>query len=212
MASELTELAREVGGDELAERVKRLQEEVEEVEQEIVAELEEDQELGQLLREESNLSESAVEDMSLQAKREVAEEFDLREETVNVRIPVAGRTNEEPDESEEVAINRSSQDTYTKEVEVPAPGGDDDPETMTVEYANQGPSLEAISQFEAKLHEMRAEESRRREERAEEHRENQDMGAIPNHEYMNDEEVDIEDMEDSDIPVAGRDDREYDDE
>lgn len=211
MASELTELAREVGGDGLAERVKRLQEEVEEVEQEIVAELEEEQELKHLLIEEGEFSESAVEDMTLQAKREVAAATGLREETVNVRIPVAGRTNEEPDESEEVAINRSSQDTYTKEVEVPAPGGDDDPETMTVEYANQGPSLEAISQFEAKLQEMRAESSRRREERAQERRENQDMGAIPNHEYMNAEEVESEEI-DADIPPAGRSNREADDE
>lgn len=87
MASDLIEMARIVGGEKLAERIKRLQDEIDEVEQQIEADLDEDQELERQLIEEGDFSQSAVEEMSLQGKREVAEATGLREETTNARIP-----------------------------------------------------------------------------------------------------------------------------
>lgn len=150
MASDLIEMAREVGGEKLAERVKRLQDEIEEVEQHIETDLDEDQELRQQLIEEGDFSQSAVEDMSLQVKREVAEATELREETTNVRIPVAGRYNEEPIEDEEVTINRSSPDTYTEEVPIPAPMQDPttripSPSDMRIRVRRLRPSMNSIA-------------------------------------------------------------------
>jgi len=208
MAPDLIEKARTVGGEELAERVARLQDEVEEVEELVNAEMKETIELEQLLKRDSDLSDSAIEGMNLQAKREVANATGLREETVNVRIPVAGRYNEEPDEQEEVAINRSSPDTYTEEVPMPAPMQDpEDAETITVEREEGGPSLEALNEFHAWLNQERSEATHREQERANERREKQMSGAIPTYEYMNDEEV-----EESDIPAPGEIQREGDDE
>ena len=206
MASDLIEMAREVGGEELAERIERLQDEIEEVEEQIESDLDEDQKLERQLIEEGEFSESAVEDMSLQAKREVAEATGLSEETTNARIPVAGRYNEESTEDEEVTINRSTPRTYTREV--PIEGGEN-PETITVEYEEQGPSLEAINEFHGWLNQARSEESRRHQERANERREKQMSGAIPNYEYLNDGEGEVDESE---IPAPGEIQREADDE
>lgn len=206
MASDLIEMAREVGGDELAERIERLQDEIEEVEHQIEADLDEDQELGRQLIEEGEFTESTVEGMSLQAKREVAEATGLQEESVNVRIPVAGRFNEEPTEDEEVTINRSSPRTYTEEV--PIEGGEN-PETMTVEYEEQGPSLEAVNEFHGWLNRERSEETRRHQERVNERREKQMSGAIPNYEYLNEGEGEVDESE---IPAPGEIQREANDE
>lgn len=119
MAAELIEMAREVGGEELVERIERLQDEIKEVKQQIETDIDEDQKLEQQLIKEGDFSESAVEDMSLQTKLEIAEATGLREETVNTWIPVAGRRNEESDEEEEeVTINRPTPRTYTKEVPI----------------------------------------------------------------------------------------------
>lgn len=199
-------MAREVGGEELAERIERLQDEIEEVEQQIESDLDEDQELERQLIEKGDFSESAVKDMSLQAKREVAEATGLSEETVNVRIPVAGRFNEEPIEQKEVTINRSAPETYTEEV--PIEGGEN-PETITVEYEDQGPSLEAVNEFQSWLNRERSEETRRHQERANERREKQLSGAIPNYEYLNEGESEVVESE---IPAPGEIQREADDE
>ena len=210
MASELLEMAREVGGEKLAERIERLQDEIEEVEQHIETDLDEDQELERQLIEEGDFSESAVEDMSLQAKREVAEVTGLSEGTTNVRIPVAGRYNQEPTEEEEVTINRSSPDTYTEEVPIPAPMQDpDDADTISVEYANQGPSIVALNDFHSWLNQARSEATRRQQERTNERREKQMSGAIPNYEYLNDGEGEIDESE---IPAPGEIQREANDE
>lgn len=210
MASELIEMAREVGGDELAERVKRLEDEVEEVEELVKGEMKEDAELKKLLKQDSDLSDSAIEGMNIQAKRAVAEATGLREETTNVRIPVAGRYSEEPTEDEEVTINRSSPDTYTEEVPIPAPMQDpDDADTISVEYANQGPSIEALNEFHSWLNQARSEATRRQQERANERREKQMSGAVPNYEYLNGEDGEADDSE---IPAPGEIQREADDE
>lgn len=202
MASELIELAREVGGEELARRVERLQDELEEVEQEIEAE----QDLEQQLIEQAELSESAVEGMDLQAKREVAKEFGLGEESVNVSIPVAGRANQKPayDGSGEIPIRRSSPDTYEREV--PLEGGED-PKTMTVEYANRGPSLDAVAAFNEALFQRFVDQNQRAKERAQQRQEEQANQGIRS-QYLNLEEIDTADLDDSDVPVAGQGSRE----
>lgn len=200
---ELKELAREVGGDELAERVERLEEEIAEVSEEIQQEREEADELQADLIEETDLSEEAVEGMDPVALREVAEAEGIRDRT-NERVNVAGHPDMIPDETPDVTVNRSSPETYTREV--PLEGGDD-PETMTVEYANRGPGMDAIEEFHGWLNQAQSEETRRANERANEEK---ISGGIPSMEYMNSDEM--EDVEDSEIPVAGQVDTEEDDE
>ncbi|MDQ2050792.1 hypothetical protein RBH26_09870 [Natronolimnohabitans sp. A-GB9] len=124
------------------------------------------------------------------------------EETVNVEIPSAGRSRTNGDET--VEIRRKKPDTYTEEV--PVEGGDvENPDTITVERANHGPSVEDQMAFNEKINQMRSEDSRRRQERANQRRENQMSGAIPNYEYMN---TDDGGVDESEIPVAGRRNRE----
>lgn len=199
---ELKELAREVGGDELAERVERLEEEIAEVSEEIQQEREEADELQADLVEKTDLSEEAVEGMELQALREVAEAEGIRDRT-NERVNVAGHPEMIPDDTPDVTVNRSPE-TYEKEV--PLEGGDD-PATMTVEYQERGPTIEAINQYHGWLNQSRSEETRRANERANEEK---ISGGIPSMEYMNSDEM--EDVEDSQIPVAGQVDTEEDDE
>lgn len=128
------------------------------------------------------------------------ESDDREEETVNVEVPVAGsRTNGETTE-----ITRKKPETYTEEI--PIEGGDvEDPETITVERANHGPSLEDVQEFEAKVNQMRSEDSRRQQERANERREKQMGGAIPQYDYLNTDDADVDESE---IPVAGERNRE----
>jgi preprotein translocase subunit SecD len=128
-------------------------------------------------------------------------ESDEREvETVNAEVPVAGsRTNAETQE-----ITRKKPETYTEEV--PVQGGDvEDPETMTVERENSGPSVEDVQEFEGKLNQMRSEATRRQQERANERQEKQMTGAIPQYDYLNTDDADVDESE---IPVAGRPNRE----
>lgn len=213
MDRELHALAEEVGGDELAERVKRLEDEIDNVEEMINDEMQEDAELAKLLQEDSDLSDSAIKGMSLKAKREVARAAGLRDERANVGIPVAGQWSPSDEKAntgseEPVGLSRDEPRTYTKQV--PIEGGDD-PETITVEYQESGPSIEAINEFHGWLNQQQSEATRREQERANARREKQMNGAIPNYEYLNtdDEEADVDDSE---IPAPGGVYREADDE
>lgn len=118
-------------------------------------------------------------------------------ETVNVEIPLAGRTNRTV--NAEIPADRSSGDTYTKEI--PIQGGNaDDPDTITVEYVNQGPSYEDVQEFEEKLERQRAEDSRRRKERANQRRQEQASEPVT----VGVVNVDDLDTDDIDVPPAGR--------
>lgn len=114
-------------------------------------------------------------------------------ETVNVEIPVAGRTN-----GEMTQIRREVPETYTEEVPLEA---GDDPETMTVERSNPRSSMEEMQEFNGKLNQMRSETTRREQDRANQRREKQaNAGAIPQYDYLND---DGREVDESNIPVPG---------
>lgn len=126
------------------------------------------------------------------------ESFDLDgddgEETVNVEIPAAGRTNREHGVSEtiEVPTDRSNGGAYTEEV--PLQGGDvEDPDTITVERPVHD-GLDQLAEWREKVHAMQVESEEERVER--ERRQRDRMNASPY--YVDDSEA-----EGSDIPAAG---------
>lgn len=109
-------------------------------------------------------------------------------ETTNVDIPVGGRTNWEEGASNPVSIREEEPETYTEEVPLEA---GDDPETITVERANHGPSMEEIMGWDERLNQMRSEMEKERVNRRREARK-----CLRNE---GEREVDEEN-----IPVAGR--------
>lgn len=134
-------------------------------------------------------------------------------ETTNIDIPAGGRTNWEEGTSSPVAIRDEESETYTEEVPLEA---GDDPETMTVERENHGPSLEEIMGWDEKEMEMKAEmegertnqrrEARKRlnnESEREVDEENIPAGGRTNWEKRQGKREESDDR-DTDIPAGGR--------
>ena len=91
---------------------------------------------------------------------------------------------------------------YTREIEVPAPGDDDDPEKVNVEDASKS-QLEEIVAANREFHEMQAERNRQAQERINRRREEQRDRPL-NVAHTNVEAIRTEDLEDSDIPAPGQ--------
>lgn len=193
MEEELIEKARRLAGDEEADRLERLINELDEVEQNLQEEVEEIDELRNELVEGTDLTDEAVNGMSLDALEEVAEEFGLRDRA-NVKINVAGNPDQVPDESPDVIVNRSTPETFEREVPLEA---GDDADTMTVEYEADS-SYDDYLNWRRGFQEQIIRDNERAEQRANEQTEEK---TIPTG-VVNLDDVEI-DEENDDIPVAG---------
>ncbi|MDG5821926.1 hypothetical protein [Natronococcus sp. A-GB7] len=193
MTKDLVDKAREIGGDALAGDVEKL---VNHIESEY-----EEQPLDQQLREYVDYDDSTLNSMDTEDKKSLLEKFEnAGKKKTNVEIPVAGRTNSE---NTSVELEQSDPDTYTKEVEIPGPGrNDDDPATVTEEYAREGPSMEDLTNWRGEMHHRFAEENRRQQERANRRREEQESRSMPTR-YTNTDEVEG-DVDSSEIPAPGQ--------
>lgn len=130
MASDLAEQYREEGKDDLAEKVEKMEEE-----------------LDGLLAEGTSLGEGDLSEMSLETKREIGNAI-INGETTNADTVEYEMTNPVHGESrlnsETVEYERKEPRTYTEEV--PIEGGDD-PETVTREYKDYGPTAEEVIEW-----------------------------------------------------------------
>ncbi|WP_144060759.1 hypothetical protein [Salinarchaeum sp. Harcht-Bsk1] len=134
-------------------------------------------------------------------------------ETTNVDIPAGGRTNWEEGTSDPVSIREGEPETYTEEVPLEA---GDDPETMTVERSNHGPSVEDIMGWDEQLNQIQAEMEEERVNRRQEARkrlrnegdreideEQVPVGGRSNWENRQNQREESDDG-DTDIPAGGR--------
>ncbi|MFC4438264.1 MULTISPECIES: hypothetical protein [Natrialbaceae] len=138
--------------------------------------------LNRQIREYVDYSDSTLNSMSAEDKRELLAAFEEKATTVNVKA------------------NRDGSYTTTRKVEIPAPSGKGESTTVTKECEVSEPWKVTNGKFNREMKKLREKEKRRREEQAERRRERQDSSQI----FIGYTNVDEFDDDNSNIPVAGQ--------